>query len=80
MRPVFGDDFIRALLVPSAAKTKIPCYIPVGLKKELPMFKSLPARILAEAHVAQDQFESNEYALKVVAVGRVVQLNRPAAY
>jgi hypothetical protein len=79
-RPVFGDDYIRALLAPSAAKTRIPCYLPVVLQKELPMFKSIPTRLLAEAHVAQDQYESNEYALKVVALGRSVQLHRPASF
>lgn len=76
IRPVFGDDYIRAMLAPSSAKTRIPCYIPISLQKELPMFKSLPARVLAEAHVAQDQFEASEYALRVVALGRVVQLHR----
>ncbi len=80
MRPVFGDEFIRALLAPSTAKTRIPTYIPAALQKELPMFKTIATRILAEAHIAQDQFEAHEYALKVVALGRVVQLTRSGAY
>ena len=78
MRPVFGADHIRALLAPSSAKTRIPVYLPAALQNELPMFKSIPARILAEAHVAQDQFESHDCALKVVALGRVVHLARLA--
>ncbi len=77
MRPVFGEDHIRAVLMPSSSKTRIPVYLPASLQKELPMFQSIPARILAEAHVAQDQFESHDCALKVVALGRVVQLARP---
>lgn len=78
MRSVFGADYIRALLAPSSQKTRIPVYIPASLQKDLPMFKSIPARILAEAHMSQDQYEAHDCALKVTALGRVVQLTRGA--
>lgn len=73
-RTVFGDEWLRALMMPSLSKTGIPSYLPHTLDKELPMFEAFDARIIAEAHVQQDQFETHECALKVVALGRIVRL------
>jgi hypothetical protein len=78
-RTLLGDDFIRGLLAPSSAKTRIPVYIPIKLKKELPMFKQFAARLIAEAHVQQDQYESYDISLKVFVLGRVVTFGRGSA-
>ena len=43
------------------------------------MFKSFAARIIAEAHVQQDQYESCDTSLKVVAFGRVITFTRASA-
>ena len=75
-RKLFGDEWIRGLLSPAATRARIPTYIPVKLHKELPMFKSFAARLIAEAHTQQDQYETHDCALKVVAFGRVVTFNR----
>jgi hypothetical protein len=79
MRTLLGDDFIRGLLAPSSAKTRIPVYIPFSLKKELPMFRQFAARLIAEAHVQQDQYESYDISLKVFALGRVVTFGKGSA-
>lgn len=78
-RVVLGGEFIRALLAPSAAKTKLPCYLPTVLKNELPMFKDFPTRVIARAQVQQDQYETHECSLQVVALGRVIQFTKAAA-
>jgi hypothetical protein len=73
-RMVFGEKWIRALLTPGASKLRVPTYIPESLAKELPMFTAFQARVIAEAHVQQDQYESHDTALKTTALGRVVTL------
>lgn len=77
-RTVLGEDHIRGLLAPSSSRERIPTYIPVALANDLPMFKSFPARLIAEAHVQQDQYEHHQACLKVRAFGRVVQLTKAA--
>ncbi|HHH30120.1 MAG TPA: DUF2169 domain-containing protein, partial [Polyangiaceae bacterium] len=77
-RTVLGEEHIRGLLAPSSSRERIPTYIPVALANGLPMFKSFPARIIAEAHVQQDQYEHHQACLKVRAFGRVVQLTKAA--
>jgi hypothetical protein len=78
-RTVFGAEWIRAQLTPAASRTRVPVYIPEALGKELPMFKSFHARILAEGHVQQDQYESADCSLKVVAFGRVISFTKASA-
>ena len=39
------------------------------------MFTSFAARMIAQAHVKQDQYESHEIALKLVALSRVIHLS-----
>jgi hypothetical protein len=73
-RSVFGDEAIRSELVPAGSQVPIPTYLPSGLAKKLPMFQRLKVRLIAEAHVQQDQFESHSSALRVVALGRAVTL------
>jgi hypothetical protein len=74
-RTVFGDTFIRALLhLPD--KAAIPTYLPDAIGPVLPLFHRLDAIAVAEAHAAQDQYESHPTALKIIALGRA--LARPA--
>lgn len=77
-RTVLGEEHIRGLLAPSSSRERIPTYIPIALANDLPMFKSFPARVIAEAHVQQDQYEHHQACLKVRAFGRVVQLTKAA--
>jgi hypothetical protein len=73
-RSVFGEEAIRSELVPAGSQMPIPTYLPGELAKKLPMFQRLKVRLIAEAHVQQDQFESHPSALRVVALGRSVTL------
>jgi hypothetical protein len=73
-RDVFGQVFVRALLLHPLAATSIPTYLPEALARELPLFQSLKVRVIAEVHPAVDQFESYPTALRVLALGRVVAL------
>jgi len=75
-RTLFGEEWIRALIAPANSRVKIPAYIPDKLAKDLPMFKRFAGRVIAEAHVQQDEYESHESALKVVAFGRVVSFTK----
>jgi hypothetical protein len=75
-RTVFGETWIRAQLTPPMSKVAIPTYLPEALAKTLPMFTSFPARVLAEAHVQQDQYEAHDCALKAIALGRVVRFGK----
>jgi hypothetical protein len=75
-RTVFGEPWLRSVLVPSGTQTSMPAYLPESLSKKLPMFQRFRARIIAEAHMQQDEYESHPAALKVIAVGRVVSLAR----
>ena len=45
-----------------------------NLTKKLPMFQTMRVRIIAEAHLQQDQYETHPSALRVVALGRVASL------
>lgn len=74
-RTVFGEDMTRALLKFSSKEDPLPVYVPEVIAAEMPMFNSLQARLLTEAHVRQDQYEKHACALKVVGLGRIVELD-----
>jgi hypothetical protein len=73
-RTIFGQTWIRSLFVPASSQESIPAYLPESLSKQLPMFQRLKARIIAEVHLQQDQYESHPSALRVVALARVSSL------
>ncbi|AUX49057.1 hypothetical protein SOCE26_106020 [Sorangium cellulosum] len=78
-RKVLGDVWIRALLA-AGGQGALPLYLPKTLEHRLPMMTSLKVRVLAEAHLRQDQQEQSRYALKALALGRVFTVDelRPA--
>jgi hypothetical protein len=76
-RTLFGGNWIRALLSLDERDKGVPIYLPEELDKSLPMMTSFNARLIAEAHVRQDQFETHPHALKVVTLGRIVDFNDP---
>lgn len=73
-RTVFGKPWLRALFRPAGdtTSTPIPTYLPESLAKELPMFQRFGARLLAEVHFQQDQFETHPLSLRVVALARAI--------
>lgn len=75
-RSVFGEPHLRALLQVSGASTPIPVYLPEGLAHKLPLFQRFKARVIAEVHLAVDQYESHSTSLKVAALARLAPAPR----
>lgn len=76
-RTMFGRTYLRALLTQAGASEPIPVYLPEGLARDLPLYQRFPARLLAEVHLRQDQFEIHPSALKAPAVARVAPFAGP---
>ncbi len=75
LREVFGDMHLRALLqTPGTTDPAkgIPAYFPEDVAQELPMFRRFGVRMIAELHLAADQYETHPAALRVLAMARVV--------
>jgi hypothetical protein len=73
VRKVFGEEHLRGLVAPATSgETPVPAYLPKKLEAALPMMTSMRVRLIAEAHVRQDQYEGSGHALKARAVGRVL--------
>lgn len=70
-REVFGGTYLRGLLFIPSEKTPLIAYLPLDLAKKLPMWKRFRARLIADVHPAQDQYETVPRAVKVVAIARV---------
>ena len=71
---LFGQKLIRAVLLPRA----VPVYLPDALTSELPLFQRFEARVIAELHAREDQFEHDPVALRALALARVVGRAAPA--
>lgn len=71
-RTLFGSEQIRALCDVKGGDTPVPTYLPKDLALHLPLLSQLDARLIAELHVRQDQFEKHPFALKVVTLGRLI--------
>jgi hypothetical protein len=72
-KKVFGEECIRALLVPATTReSAVPVYLPKRLENALPMYASMRVRLIAEAHMRQDQYEGCAHALRGTAVGRAI--------
>lgn len=69
-RAVYGKRWIRALLA-AGTPAQVPVYIPEALAGDLPMFRRIKVRMIAEVDLKEDQSESSAHALKVMALGRV---------
>jgi hypothetical protein len=73
-RALLGQTFLRCLLHMPGAEEGIPTYLPEALSKELPLVSRLRARVVAEVHGQQDQYETHPLALRALAVGRLIAL------
>jgi hypothetical protein len=77
-RDLFGEKYLRALLAVPGAEASIPAYLPEPLAKRLPVMTRFRARVVAELTAQQDQYEAHPYALRVVALGRLLPLDLAA--
>jgi len=73
-RTLLGGEFIRALFTPSGSREAFPCYLPAVLERGLPLVTAVRVKLLAEAHVRLDQYETARIALRAVTLGRIIEL------
>jgi hypothetical protein len=72
-RKLFGGEVLRAVV--SLGDTRhLPCYLPASLTDKLPMLIGFSARLVAELHAKQDQYEPSPHALRAVTLGRVIDV------
>ena len=70
-RIVLGTTRVRAFL--SSDGARLPCYLPESAAKAAPLFSKFTARLIVEVHPRQDQYETNNLALRSIALGRITQ-------
>jgi hypothetical protein len=70
-REVLGGTHLRCLLWLAGEQSALLGYLPENIAKKLPMFRRFRGRVIAEVHPAQDQYEVQAQALRVVALGRM---------
>jgi hypothetical protein len=72
-RILFGRGWIRARFKPSFATNEpVPAYLPATLSTRLPLFRSFPARVIAELVPCQEEADESAVALKVGALARAI--------
>ena len=65
---------IRGLLSVSGGPTPVPTYLPEAVSRQLPLYPSFKACVLAFITAPQDQNEAHPAALQVIAIGRTLPL------
>ncbi len=79
-RDVFGGIHLRAQLYLAPNSKPWPLYVPEAIATKLPMFSRFSARILADALLQEDQYETHPSSLRAWAIGRVAAApTRPIA-
>ncbi len=73
-RALFGAEQLRALFTPVGESAALPAYLPASMAPSLPLVTRWSARLLAELYPQQDPYEPQPLGLRVVAVGRALQL------
>lgn len=74
LRTVLGGPQIRAALVPARDALALVSYVPEAVGPRLPLSLRFRSRLVAEVHPSPDPQEPAPLALRVVAIGRVVQV------
>jgi uncharacterized protein DUF2169 len=72
-RTVFGGTHLRALLH-CGGQSPIPAYLPESAAKVLPLYPRFKVRLVAEVHLQIDPYETNQAALRGLALARVSPL------
>lgn len=71
-RAVFGGRFLRGAFTLHGSERAFPLYFPEAVAKRLPLFRTLPTRVIAEIHAPADEREVERIALRAVAVARLL--------
>jgi hypothetical protein len=69
-RTFHGEPHLRALLQAPGDKGPMLVYLPEAVADRLPLYQRFGARIIAEAHLSVDQYETHTYALEALAIAR----------
>ena len=77
-RMFHGEPHLRALLHVSGDKAGMLVYLPEALADKLPLYQRFGVRLVAEAHLAVEQYETHGYALEVLALAREVPASSAA--
>jgi len=78
-REVLGGTFIRLLLRLTTDGQPLVVYAPEVVAKKLPMYRRFRARLIAELHPSQDQYEARGEALRTLALGTITATERRRA-
>jgi hypothetical protein len=72
-RTVFGGTHLRALLH-AGGQSPIPTYLRESVAKVLPLYSRFKVRVVVEVHLQIDPYETNQAALRGLALARVSPL------
>ena len=72
-RDVFGAACVRGLFRPEGDATSMPIYFSESIAKKLPLFRTLPMRVVIETHFQVDPYEASPMALRAVVMARSVR-------
>jgi hypothetical protein len=70
-RTFCGEPHLRALLHAGEGRSML-AYLPSSTAMLLPLLQHFPARLIAEALPSTDQYETHPFALRVLALARLV--------
>lgn len=74
-RTFLGAEWLRTSLVRDSGETV--AYLPATLAEQLPLYAVMRCRLIAEVIPPQDHYESSAFALRTVAVARLL---KPSAF
>ncbi|MFT3765230.1 MAG: DUF2169 domain-containing protein [Minicystis sp.] len=72
-KTLFGTTRIRALFGFAGSAAPIPTYLPEDLAPKLPLFRRFKAKAIVEIRPQEDQYETHDDALLVLALGRLLK-------
>ncbi|MBM4374445.1 MAG: DUF2169 domain-containing protein [Deltaproteobacteria bacterium] len=71
-RKLLGDEMLRGWFMSRSLEDGLPAYLPAHLDKRLPLFPELRVRAIVEVLPKQDVYEGRALAIRIVALGRVL--------
>lgn len=77
-RTLFGEKQLVFAL--GSGASALPAYAPEAVRAVVPLFEVVRARVIAEVHARQDRAEGAPFALRLVALARVLDLATPQPY
>jgi hypothetical protein len=70
-REVFGARYLRTVIRIPREPSGLIGYAPSDIARKLPMFRQFRGRVIAEVQIKQDQYETQETALRIVVLARI---------